>query len=284
MYSARDAYAWTSSDFPRRDSRVATYPFFGHWPGRSFSYTICRNTFPTNTKQEWVNLISKAFTAWELGIIRTQHTISDTCASSNPMEFAVAHFNDVNEIIMSAAPPANPDAFKHEVLQTIGVGSIRQIIWQLLFNRDIYTEALPMCLFFDEDTPACVISPVYTENPQASIRLTEARGSVDVLIKQNRPSGTDVPSIIRFNTCEGPQYRNYRLILHEAGHALGISGFKRASLLSGYGQYAMAHPTIPASVMNYNGRIPIFNVNDEPDCAPHPFDAMAIYALYQGVN
>ena len=23
---------------------------------------------------------------------------------------------------------------------------------------------------------------------------------------------------------------------------------------------------------------------EEPDCAPHPFDIMAIYALYQGVN
>ncbi len=284
VYSARDAYAWVSSDFPRRGSRVATYPFFGHWPGRFFSYTICRNTFPSDTKQGWVNLINKAFTAWELGIIRTQYAISDTCASSNPMEFAVAHLNDVNEIIMAAAPPADPDAFKHEVRQTIGIDNIGQIILQIIrFNHEIDTEALPMCLFFNDNTPACVISPVYTGNPQASIKLTGSRRTVDMLIRGNRPMETDVPSDIRFNTCEGSQYENYELILHEAGHALGISGFNISRLLSEYGLYAMAHPRIPDSVMNYDWRIPIFNVN-EPDCAPHPFDIMAIYALYQGVN
>ena len=41
----------------------------------------------------------------------------------------------------------------------------------------------------------------------------------------------------------------------------------------------MAHPTIPDSVMNY-----VNFTRTEPDCSPHPFDIMIIYALYQTVD
>ncbi len=33
--------------------------------------------------------------------------------------------------------------------------------------------------------------------------------------------------------------------------------------------------------MNYDGEVPPSGTLDEPDCAPHPFDIMAIYAMYQ---
>ncbi len=36
--------------------------------------------------------------------------------------------------------------------------------------------------------------------------------------------------------------------------------------------------------MNYDGRIPQISVEREPDCSPHPFDIMAINALYQTVT
>ena len=36
--------------------------------------------------------------------------------------------------------------------------------------------------------------------------------------------------------------------------------------------YEAAHPSIADSVMNYDR---------EHDCSPHPFDILAIYALYQ---
>ena len=41
--------------------------------------------------------------------------------------------------------------------------------------------------------------------------------------------------------------------------------------------YEASHPSISGSVMNSDGKIGI----DEPDCWPHPFDIMAINALYQ---
>ena len=41
--------------------------------------------------------------------------------------------------------------------------------------------------------------------------------------------------------------------------------------------------------MNYDeeipeNRLPDGTIREEKDCAPHPFDIMAIYALYQGVD
>ena len=102
--------------------------------------------------------------------------------------------------------------------------------------------------------------------------------------------------IVRFNTClesgtpdtddSDPRepFYPYALAVHEAGHALGLSGFNR-NLVFKQG-YAFAHPTIPESVLNYDreseGRphwVPSTYL--EPDCSPHPFDVMAIYALYQ---
>ena len=44
----------------------------------------------------------------------------------------------------------------------------------------------------------------------------------------------------------------------------------------------VAHSYIPDSVMNYNHNID--QITDEPDCSPHPFDIMALEALYQTVR
>ena len=77
-----------------------------------------------------------------------------------------------------------------------------------------------------------------------------------------------------FNTC---------LMVHEAGHALGLSGFTWLE----FWRYQTAHPTIPDSVMNYDSKVSRAIVPQgfgEPDCSPHPFDIMAIEALYQTVS
>ena len=53
----------------------------------------------------------------------------------------------------------------------------------------------------------------------------------------------------------------------------------------------MSHPTISGTVMNYDdkpgeNRDPATDehVRFEPDCSPHPFDLMALHALYQTVS
>ena len=64
---------------------------------------------------------------------------------------------------------------------------------------------------------------------------------------------------------------------HEAGHALGLSGFSLPRVLRQ--SYEMAHATIPDSVMKY-----VNFTRTEPDCSPHPFDIMIFYALYQTMD
>ena len=65
----------------------------------------------------------------------------------------------------------------------------------------------------------------------------------------------------------------HSLMVHEAGHALGLSDFS----FPNFWDTSVAHPSIPNSVMNYDNATGVF----EPDCSPHPLDIMAIEALYQ---
>lgn len=103
--------------------------------------------------------------------------------------------------------------------------------------------------------------------------------------------------------------------MHEAGHALGLANFSYLKLAEGsiaewlyhwiafalgldqdQQPYTVAHPTIPDSVMNYDydddegnpyvrhPNASTIDENTEPDCSPHPFDVMAIFALYQNIE
>ncbi len=76
-------------------------------------------------------------------------------------------------------------------------------------------------------------------------------------------------------------------MVHETGHALGL--MRRVPFNNDWERYARDHSTIPDSVMNYDDEIRENQLLDgtirqEKDCAPHPFDIMAIYALYQGAD
>ena len=82
----------------------------------------------------------------------------------------------------------------------------------------------------------------------------------------------------------------YALVVHEVGHALGLSGYTigdvaRGKLGMDERPYVMSHPTIPDAAMNYDSRVRLAalgNADDhEPDCSPHPFDLMALHSLYQ---
>lgn len=80
-------------------------------------------------------------------------------------------------------------------------------------------------------------------------------------------------------------------MLHEAGHALRSSGFSRwdlARVVGGFERleeelYKRAHPSIPDAAMNYDKEV-LSTCDKEPDCSPHPFDILAIWALYQTVD
>ena len=114
-----------------------------------------------------------------------------------------------------------------------------------------------------------------------------------------RPGHLNQPNSVSFNTCldssgnsasPNPDtgYYAYRVAVHEAGHALGLANITLNPLQIAQ-PYHVAHPTIPDSAMNYDTDVPqewarwVPSPLVEPDCSPHPFDIMAIYALYQTV-
>lgn len=83
------------------------------------------------------------------------------------------------------------------------------------------------------------------------------------------------------------------MVVHEAGHAFGITGLglNQNSLHVEPGSMwnevlLRGHSTVWGSVLNVTGMDLIegprhfLNVHDY-NCSPHPFDVMALYALYQ---
>ena len=293
VFSARDAFVWPSSKRPPRESRIGTYPFFGYWEGGRYDYTICSKTFddpdtPDDESSEWKALISHAFEQWEQAVPDrvTVTRMVGSCVVDNDIPFTLvrALFNGRNEAYM------------------VDTSNWYSAIFPLLSDNPLF-----LCI---EVAPACVISTRYTDIewnwPFTTPRVRALDdGSVDVLVNaSNMPTGPppngnartfDIPggnasvddADVQFNTCKddpnrAEDWRNYELMLHEAGHALGLSGF---TLLE-FWRYQTAHPTIPDSVMNYDWktRYPVGSGFSEPDCSPHPFDIMAIEALYQTVN
>ena len=283
--------------------RAGSFPMFGHWGDKEIHYKICENTFvPTARQTEWVALVTHAFHQWEASSydLITMHPTSGSCRlDDKPISALVSMYNPTNEVYM----------VDHQSWDTF-----------LPSSAEFLTNKLFECI--KHTAPACVISPDYL-NPGKGPMLDLGRtlpvgfripGSVDVLIQQRVGSaympnipGTDMtlsPDDVRFNTCQ-PRVMNrdpdstfyaYTLMLHEAGHLTGLSGLNEDVIDTDNtrAHFEMSHPTLPESVLNYDSQVPHFwsngiagsgtRVGWEPDCSPHPFDIMALYALYQTVD
>ena len=306
VFSGRDMFVWPSDGFTDEDERVATYPYFGHWPTKEYRYRICVDTFPddtytdkdgnTTTKRlQWVKIIEKAFEQWETAtddlISMTRRDVNATTCSSSSTPPATIY--DLVRIY-----PYKEDS--------LNINDIYMVDDDLLSNRQTtFTEfigsGIPgQCVFH---ATACVISKAYGQSAHAGTRLSNVAGSpngVDMLFAKSKfATGNvlEIPDSIAFNHCITEsnidltnKYDAYKTALHEAGHALGSSGFSHLDLVSPIWNlessktaiHRRAHPSIPDAVMNYNQRVP--EISDEPDCSPHPFDILAIYALYQTVE
>ena len=321
VFSGRDMFVWPSKGFPAIGKRVATYPFVGHWADKEYSYRICEETFPEGKQDAWTKLIEHAFEQWEYatdGLITMTHDESGECsdlsvietallilqvAARNPRLGALSVLSPLTGLLIDGAPFApltsnadvQEDDRQSEIRMFGGVTSVSQF-------PEMLTDPFKLCIFF---ASACVtsISGYSDARRQASSEFT----GVDVTFKKSSfnsheltiPGGGN--SIKKndpfFTGCVPNYYYPYRTALHEAGHALGLSGWSATQFV--LNSYRMAHSTIPDSVMNYNEEIPEnFNPNfvdskgnktgiwlrQEPDCFPHPIDVMAIYALYQTVD
>ena len=314
VFSGRDSFVWPSVQKPDKDARVATYPFFGHWPDKEYEYQICDKTFPATKRTLWIKTIRTAFEQWEKatnGLIKVTEA-SEKCqlASYKPIDEYKKLSLNKNEIYM-----VNDTRYNHND-------------FRIQFIRNIH-DLRGFCVF---DTPsACTISHGYLVGDSAETSLDKIFflkiAGVDILFRRSKFESDDiiVPDSVVFNTClhqSTPSTmshinvitdnkRAYVIALHEAGHALGTSGNNYFdliddALISAYNffdnlipsnsffslgeikydhtenEYHSAHPFVPDSVMNYDSRID--SIVDEPDCSPHPLDVLAITALYQTVD
>ena len=306
VFSARDAYVYPSQSFPRQPggaNRVATFPLFGHWPSKEYVYSVCHDTFPSDN---WPKLIKHAFRQWETstGILTMTPSPVD-CDVDKDVSLSMIRsiFNQTNEVFMvDTGSVGLAVEFGFEV-------SIRQMNQSALFG----------CVYL---APACAISPEYRGDDEASTMLTNAENSVDILVNKNHedivwsdssdqtPRMVNIPgndraysaNDVKFNKCVAKpngdkDFYLYETMLHESGHALGLSAFSIQSVPFGSRSvYVGSHPTIPDTVMNYDPKSPfLYDASlpenerwirplGEPNCSPHPFDIMAIYALYQTVS
>ncbi|MDE2843893.1 MAG: hypothetical protein OXN21_10985, partial [Chloroflexota bacterium] len=77
------------------------------------------------------------------------------------------------------------------------------------------------------------------------------------------------------NRVTGENYFPFELMLHEIGHALGISQFYYRETHDRDDN--VAHPTVRGAVMNYDEYVN----TTEGICFPYPMDIMAIRAIYE---
>ncbi len=280
-----------------------------------FEYIICDETFPATDRAEWVKLIKHAFGQWQeatsdwitvtgdetppcatgpFGDFIAQDDVRSEVRMFDPTVpgffFSKEFKSDVFKVCVDKAPAC---VTSFEGYSRIGTDdSARDDINEIVEN---YRE--------DPVKMLAKLAVLLGRTIFASREGKNVLQGVDVSFNKekldssplNIPGGDAKidPGDVRFNTClmggvpdandRGGPFYAYQLTMHEAGHALGLSNI---NLLRPWDLQGAAHPSIPDAAMSYDGEVPKVHremIDFEPDCSPHPFDVMAIYALYQAV-
>ena len=315
VFAARDVYVWPSDTRAFGGQRVASFPLSQRLQNKTYRYHICKETFvPSGVnnarRDKWLTLIQRAFEVWETAtnnLVSTEAIISlcvDRMAlidkimetvrqrASNDGSIPITD-EDIRKYIMQHVRDlldelqfrliidsnASQDYSKNEVLMYNDVdghlrtfrdaGVFPDIADRLGYVEDCWYDR--MTNMWSDKTKMCTVPVPIGGRVTSDIFIRRShyeQGSASSLA-----SPADTP---RFNTCRnstGDQSRAYSDFLHEVGHALGIGGGSRVDANSPRKWDYPGHPKIDDSVMNYNF--------GEPDCSPHLFDIMAIYALYK---
>ena len=105
----------------------------------------------------------------------------------------------------------------------------------------------------------------------------------DIFIRRSKFRGDlllSPASTAMFNMCRNSSDNNnsaFQSLVHEIGHALGIGGGPNGHSVD---EVVIRERSGAIRVVTY-GVASVVNYTSEPDCAPHPADIMALYALYQ---
>lgn len=285
IFSGLPAFVWPSKTMPGPNERVAGFPFFGHWPDKEYNYIICEDTLPPNERTLWVDVIEDAFEQWE---ISTNKLITMTPERQNcfAKPGVIARIGALLEIVLITM--GKEQVQKSEVYMA-NINNLQTHPSPVLY-RNLVADIHSFCIFFASS--ACVASNAYGNN-DPSKQLGSGPGanySVDVIIRSDIEGELDTPTDVKFDYClnssgDVEKLRQYETMIHEAGHALGLSAYSIRKLFEYYTTrpgdpsrqsiYSFSHPDIHDSVMNYG---------DTSNCSPNAIDIMAIHALYQTLD
>ena len=313
VFAARDAYAWPSARAADGGERVATFPMNFRVKNRTYAYRICPDGFPGDITQ-WENLINHALGQWQLatnGLVSMVHESGD-CADYDAV-YADIRTNYGTQF----GQPLSPAELAHlqryirnlDILITAQVDDkeANEIIMINDAKGGVYYGLKEMGLFSELSTKLgldaelglveCVFAPTACVTRRY---YTYDKGWVsDIVFAQSRfgrgpfdiPGGLDPDGgvttnrdDVRFNTCDAPALGVYETLVHEGGHALGIRDARSVAL--GWDGNLWHHPSIYESSMSYEGvalrtGVTDSKLPDDPDCSPHPLDALALMAVYQ---
>ena len=221
VFSGRDAYVWPARGFPGEDERVATYPYFGHWPDREFTYRICENTFPENEDEDgednpvrtnWVNLINAAFEQWEtatddlITVTRDTSTTSRLSSATPSPHPSRRPLTPIERDLVRQYPHQSNTLHINDVYLVDDNALARvQVTFRNFIGRPIQSQ----CLFIGK-APACTVTKAYGSDAEASTQLRNTLGSnngVDIMFAKSVFEGTgskskiEKPSSVKFNYC-----------------------------------------------------------------------------------
>ena len=321
VFAARDVYVWPSDRPADDGERVASFPLNYPIAGKEYRYRFCDETFPPGDvtvdgipiprSSVWKKAAVHAFDQWE---VATNHLVTTTPTGPSCADYS-RYLSDLKSEIIVRHPNIGPgDKLTEEEVLGLrrflnaleGITLVRErdrswnevrmvdvsdrnFFYQITPNVDslatfsAFTElakevGVPPCIFLLPARGCAVFFASYTEG-EDRIETT------DIFLNQYI-IGSEPPSLpgddettdrndVQFNKCATSNNPAYATLVHEAGHALGI---RLANDVNDFpdDQYNKAHPFTSDSretVMSYSGL--------SFGCSPHPFDIMAIYAMYQ---
>ena len=279
VFSARDHYVWPSTTPADGGDRIATFPLKQR--NKTYSYVFCEDTFPKGNASSWRDFIKHAFSQWEIATdhlvsIRRIIAIDGKQAECADYEMFVTGIRDgVIEYMEQQRPLptfVQVEAHAQTLLLTLDGTGIESTI-----NEDKSLSEVLMSLEVDDLLEQVGVFDELATKIKASRRqcgpgyraCTSREDNPDIILERSvfENDSLTLPNHTRLNSCGGASTL-YGTLLHEMGHALGVTGGTTGS------SRQRAHPQIPDSVVSSTDYFGY-------DCFPYPFDVLAMYALYQ---